>query len=238
MENDLTLLSQPAAPDAAPDSAQCGFSFPVSLTEEFRPRTLDQFVGLEKPRKIAASLIRQPKSCSLRFVGPSGTGKTTLALAIAALMPAELHHIPSKDCTLDTVNSVAAQCYRMPHDPWDITKNCKAHLVLVDEAHYMTRAAQTAFLSLLDATAFPPNTIFIFTMNTEDGLDAAFLSRSMPIEFSSYGIAREVTALLSRIWEAKAPAGSPAPNFARIVKDCSNNVRAALMALDVELMAA
>jgi replication-associated recombination protein RarA len=231
---ELTLSSEPSA-DAG---QQCGFSFPASLTEEYRPRTLDQFVGLEKPRKIAANLIRSPKSCALRFVGSSGTGKTTLALAIAAMMPAELHHIASKDCTLDNVNSVAAHCYRMPHDAWDITKNCKMHLILVDEADQMSRAAQIAFLSLLDATAFPPNTVFIFTMNTEENLEPRFLSRTMAVEFSSYGIAPQVTALLAKIWSVKAPSSATAPNFQRMVKDASNNVRAALMALDVELMAA
>ena len=101
----------------------------------------------------------------------------------------------------------------------------------------MTRPAQDAFLSILDGTEPPPATVFIFTMNSEDNLQPRFLSRTMPVEFSSYGIAGEVTALLARIWREKAPA-APAPNFARIVKDCSNNVRAALMALDVEIMAA
>jgi len=232
MELQLTSETSTAAP------AQCGFTFPASLTEEYRPRAIDQFVGLEKPRRIAANLIASPKSCALRFVGPSGTGKTTLALAIAALMPAELHHIASKDCTLDTVNSVVMSCYRMPHDPWDITRNCKMHLVLVDEADQMTRAAQIAFLSILDATQFPPNTVFIFTMNSEENLEPRFLSRTMAVEFSSYGIAPQVTALLARIWQEKAPQGSTAPNFQRIVKDASNNVRAALMTLDCELMAA
>ena len=230
-------LTSPSAPDSGLD-AQCGFSFPVSLTEEYRPRALDQFVGLEKPRRIAASLIRQPKSCSLRFIGPSGTGKTTLALAIAALMPAELHHIASKDCTLDTVNRVVSRCHTFPHDAWDITRQCKMHLVLVDEADLMTRPAQDAFLSILDGTEPPPATVFIFTMNSEENLAPRFLSRTLPVEFSSYGISGEVTALLARIWKEKAPATAPAPNFARMVKDCANNVRAALMALDVELMAA
>ena len=61
------------------------------------------------------------------------------------------------------------------------------HLVLVDEADKMSNAAQLHFLSKLDATAFPPQTIFVFTCNTTDGLEARFLSRTRQIEFSSYG---------------------------------------------------
>jgi replication-associated recombination protein RarA len=232
---ELELTATNSAPDAA---MQCGFDFPVSLTEEYRPRTLDQFIGLEKNRKIMANLVRQPKSCAFRFVGPSGTGKTTMALALAAMLPAELHHIASKDCTLETVNRVIGRCHTMPHDAWDIMKPCKMHLVLVDEADTMTKAAQDAFLSLLDATEFPPNTIFVFTMNSTDRLEDRFLSRTLPLEFSSYGIATEASDLLARIWREKTAPESKPPNFARMVKDSCNNVRDALMRLEVEIMAA
>lgn len=108
--------------------------------------------------------------------------------------------------------------------------------MLVDEADRMSNAAQLHFLSKLDATAFPPQTIFAFTCNTTDGLEPRFLSRTRQIEFSSYGLAGEATRLLESIWQSEAN-GAPAPNFARIVKDSSNNVRDALMCLETELLA-
>jgi DNA polymerase III delta prime subunit len=46
----------------------------------------------------------------------------------------------------------------------------RMHLVLIDEADGMTNPAQLALLSKLDATAFPPNTIFVFTCNGTDGV--------------------------------------------------------------------
>jgi hypothetical protein len=57
------------------------------------------------------------------------------------------------------------------------------------------------------------------------------------IDFPSYGMAAEVAQLLSSIWDAEAPPEAPKPNFARIVKDSTNNVRDSLMSLEVELMA-
>jgi hypothetical protein len=99
--------------------------------------------------------------------------------------------------------------------------------VLVDEADKMSNAAQLHFLSKLDATAFPPQTIFVFTCNTTDGLEARFLSRTRQIEFSSYGMASAASQLLE----------VSAPNFARIVEDSSNNIRDALMFLETELLA-
>jgi len=51
------------------------------------------------------------------------------------------------------------------------------------EADGMTNPAQLALLSKLDATAFPPNTIFVFTCNGTDGLEPRFISRCRTVEF-------------------------------------------------------
>ena len=102
----------------------------------------------------------------------------------------------------------------------------------------MSYPAQLAFLSKLDATAFPPNTIFVFTCNSTDNLEKRFLSRCRTIEFSSYGMANEIVGLLSAIWDKETDNPVERPNFQRIVKDATNNVRDALMTLEVELLAA
>src|ERR1039458_4685091 len=118
---------------------------------------------------------------------------------------------------------------------WYVPMSGGFHLVLVDEADKMSNAAQLHFLSKLDATAFPPQTIFVFTCNTTEGLEARFLSRTRQIEFSSYGMAAEATRLLEGIWQRETN-GASAPNFARIVKESSNNIRDALMCLEIELL--
>src|SRR2546427_11377198 len=100
----------------------------------------------------------------------------------------------------------------------------------------MTPAAQLALLSKLDATAFPPNTVFIFTCNSTDGLEPRFLSRCRVIEFSSYGMKGEIAAYLDKVWQGEGGNGN-APDFERLVKDSRNNVRDCLMRLEVELMA-
>jgi replication-associated recombination protein RarA len=212
-------------------SLQAGLAFPQSLTEKYRPLTIDAFVGLDKPKKILAKLVAKPFESAWLFVGPSGTGKTTMALALAAMIPAELHHIPSQECNLENIERVRRTCQYVPR------AGCKMHLVLIDEADQMTNAAQVSLLSKLDATNFPPNTIFVFTCNATDRLEPRFLSRMHTIEFSSYGISTDAAALLSRVWIAEA-GDTPGPNFARLVKDSANNVREALMRLETEIMAA
>jgi DNA polymerase III subunit gamma/tau len=205
------------------------FAFPRPLAEKYRPRTIGDFAGLEKPKRILSKFAANPYQSAWLFVGPPGVGKTTMALALAETLGAELHHIPSQQCNVAAVEDVIRQC-------WYVPVSGGLHLVLVDEADKMSNAAQLHFLSKLDATAFPPQTIFVFTCNATDGLEPRFLSRTRQIEFSSYGLAAEVARLLESIWQREAN-GASAPNFARIVKDSSNNVRDALMTLETELLA-
>jgi replication factor C small subunit len=204
-------------------------AFPQSLTEKYRPRTIGEFAGLEKPKKILAKFAANPYPSAWLFVGPPGTGKTMAALVLAETLRAEAHHIPSQQCNVANVEDVIRQC-------WYVPASGGFHLVLIDEADRMSNAAQLHFLSKLDATAFPPQTIFIFTCNSTDGLESRFLSRTRQIEFSSYGMAGDATRLLESVWQREAD-GSPAPNFARIVKESSNNVRDSLMRLETELLA-
>jgi replication-associated recombination protein RarA len=212
---------------------QSALEFPRPLVDKYQPQRVEEFL-CEKPRKVMSGFLRNPYPSAWFFLGASGTGKTTMALAVAKQVPAELHHIASKECNLETVQAVAQRCYWMPRmqDDW---KPCKLHLVLVDEADQMSPAAQLAFLSLLDATRWPPNTMFIFTGNSVAGLEARFMSRVKLIEFSSYGLNNAIAALLARVWAIEA-GDAPAPNFQRVVKDSKNNVRDALNTLEVELM--
>jgi replication-associated recombination protein RarA len=211
---------------------QSDLDFPVALTERYRPHSIADFVGLTKPKALCAKLAASPFPSAWLFVGPSGTGKTTMAMALAEMIPAEVHHIPSQECNLENIERVRRTCQYVP------AAGFKMHLVLIDEADRMTDAAQVSLLSKLDSTNFPPNTIFIFTSNDSTRLESRFLSRLRIVEFSSYGIAAEASSLLERIWIENAPPAAATPNFARIVKESSNNVREALMRLETELMLA
>jgi replication factor C small subunit len=213
-------------------SNQIALGFPEPLTEKYRPRTIDAFVGLEKVRKVMTKLAANPFPSAWLMVGPSGTGKSTMALALADAIPAELHHIPSQECNLETIERVRRICQYVP------MAGRRMHLVLVDEADRMTDAAQVSLLSKLDSTNFPPATIFIFTCNDTTRLEPRFLSRLSVLEFSSYGIAKDTAELLGRVWDAETDNPVERPNFARIVKESNNNVREALNRLQVEIMMA
>ena len=205
------------------------FTFPQPLAEKYRPRSIADFVGLERPKKILGQFAANPYQSAWLFVGPPGVGKTSMALALAAQICAEIHHIPSQKCNAQAIDDTCRMCAYVP-------LSGGFHLVIVDEADRMTPAAQLALLSKLDATDAPPNTIWVFTCNATDGLEPRFLSRTRQIEFSSYGLANEAARLLESIWQREAN-GAAAPNFARIVKESANNLRDALMCLETELLA-
>jgi len=203
-----------------------------SLTEKYRPTSLDGFLGLDKPKAILRKLAANPYASAWLFRGDPGLGKTTAALAFAASIRAEVHHVPSQECNLDTLRDVIARCHYMPRI------GCAWHVILIDEADQMTRAAQLFLLSKLDATDFPPQTIFIFTCNSSETLEERFLSRCRPVDFSSYGNAKETAEFVELVWSMEAPDAAAKPNFARLVKDAKGNIRAALMALENELLLA
>ena len=213
-------------------SLQPGLAFPQSLTETYKPRVLADFVGLTKQKAILDKLTVAPRPCGLLFVGGPGTGKTTMAFAYARAIGAEIHHVPSQDCNLEELQRVSAMCHRVPYD-FQTGTACKWHVVIIDEADEMSRAAQTFLLSRLDGSNACPTTIWILTANGEDKFEPRFLSRLIKLpKFNSYGAGEDIRALLTRIWKEKSN-GASEPDFARMT---TGNVREALQALEVELL--
>jgi len=227
----VSLFDNMPMAGSSPVSEQVGFTFPASLAERYRPHSFSEFVGLDKPKKILAKFAEAPYPSAWLFVGPSGTGKTSMALAFCEAIRGELHHIPSQQCNVETIENVIRQCHYVP------STGKSFHVVLADEGDKMSKAAQLHLLSKLDATAFPPSTIFIFTANATEGLEDRFLSRTRQIAFQSHGMAEQTAKLLETIWEREAGQADK-PNFLRIVRESQNNVRDALMSLETEILAA
>ena len=214
---------------------QPGFAFPEPLSDKYKPKRVAEFL-VAFPRNVMLSLLRNPKPSAWYFLGPSGLGKTEMAMAFGNELPAHVYHIASKDCDLAKVRWIKERVAYVPGDVMNPGVKPLMYLFIIDEADSMTRDAVNAFLSLLDGSGRPGNAIFIFTGNAQpDDPSGRFMSRVKMLPFSKEGMSGEIVKLLTTIWAQEA-GDAPAPNFARLVKDSKNNIRDAVNTLEIELM--
>jgi replication-associated recombination protein RarA len=214
------------------------FQFPESLTDRYRPRRVDDFCGIPQVKTVLKNFLKNPRSSVWLFFGPSGRGKTRMGMAIRDYLNAELHHIPSRNCDKQTIEETVSMCHRVP---WVMFgpgagKPCRFHLILVDEIDRASPVAQDSLLSLTDETAFPPQTIFIFTANDTERLEPRLLSRMHRLNFDAEGMNTALPKYLARV-AAKEKCKAKL-DFSRLARDVDYNVRDALMKLEIELMGA
>lgn len=200
----------------------------MQLVDKYKPTKLADFVGMNRARAVLSKFAADPYPSAWLFLGPSGLGKTTMSLALADELAAEVHHVASKSCDLDTVNDICHHCHYIP-------MLGKWHSVIVDEADQMSHAAQLAFLSKLDGTQSPPNTIFLFTANDTALLKDRFLSRCRTLIFSSDDLLAPLSQFLRNVYRREAP-NQPEPDYRAIARQSGLNIRQALMNLELEII--
>lgn len=203
----------------------------MQLTEKYRPKRIRDFAGLARAKAIMSRVVAQPQSGAYLLTGASGTGKSAMALAVANELGAQVTHVPSGQCNLETVKRICDDCHytsMFNASPWKV--------LIIDEADQMTTAAQLAFLSRLDSTNPIPNAIVLFTSNSTAKLEDRFLSRCKVIEFDGAVDAKEFGDLLYSIWFDEAPTHATAPMMHKIIADAGCNVRRALNEIELELM--
>ena len=221
------------------------------LTVKYHPQQISDFIGLDNVKPVLLSYIASPQPQVFLFEGPSGTGKTSMAFALAKAlgvhegMIARTHALR---CNLEWVKKISSDCDFHPTlgNWW---------FYLIDEAEEMTRPAQIDLLNILDPP--PPRGIFVFTANlpekvvkvvqgengekkekveTIDKLETRFRSRCCQLLFSSFNLRQDIAKRLAYIWDQEAPPGTPPPNFELIAKDSRNNIRDAYNELEQRLL--
>lgn len=131
------------------------------LITRYRPVSLDEMTG-HKEAIAALRRVLVSDTCPHAFLitGPSGCGKTTTARIIADQLGADLHEFDGATNTgIDAVKDLIEMGQYK-----SMTNATGRKLVLIDEAHAISRSAATALLKTLEE---PPNHLYFALCTTE-----------------------------------------------------------------------
>jgi len=205
----------------------------MQLYEKYRPKTLADFIGQDKIKKQVASLMARPgwDRDAIWIQGPSGTGKTTLAWIIAQSISDDFFTIEldGDKCNVQAVRDLE---YTLSLG----TSKGQWRVVIVNEAHSMSRQAVQAWLTLLER--LPRHALIIFTTTEtlqEDlfgNFSGPFGSRCKLFSFTNQGLAQDMAKRAQEIAQAEGLDGQPLPKYVRLVQDCRNNMRQVLQRID------
>jgi replication factor C small subunit len=129
----------------------------VMWVEKYRPKTLDDVVGLKDIVDSLKAFMRNPKTMPhLLFAGIPGTGKTTIALCIARELFGQnwktftLELNASDERGIDTVRDRIKDFSRYSRAAFG---NVPFALVILDESDQMTGPAQTALRRIMETSS-------------------------------------------------------------------------------------
>lgn len=170
-----------------------------SLTLKYRPRTFSDIVGQKPVRAVIKQMVLQDQlPPAILFLGPRGTGKTTTARILAAALNCQQRE-SADPCTvcpsckgvevgnspdfleIDAASNGLVGDIRSLREAVLYSVSGAYRVVVLDEAHSMSREAFNALLKTLEEP--PPKTIFML-LTTEPGkILETVLSRCMTFDF-------------------------------------------------------
>ena len=145
--------------------------------ERYRPQTVDECILPARIINLVKENIKENQISNYLFGGHHGTGKTTLALAIANDIGCDVMVINASDESgIDTIRTKLTQFAS------SVSLDGKPKIAVLDEADGLTPAAQWSLRGFIEK--YSKNCRFIFTCNFKNKIIPALSqSRLSPIDF-------------------------------------------------------
>lgn len=190
------------------------------LYRKYRPTGFDEVIGQEHiVQTLKNAITHGAVAHAYLFVGPRGTGKTTLAriLAKAVNCPEAVKHKgePCNECqncqdissgrALDIIEIDAAsnrgidEIRELREGARLSPTQMKYKVYIIDEAHQLTKEAFNALLKTLEEP--PAHVIFILATTSADKMPPTILSRVQRFDFKKFSVAQieaKLTAILAK----------------------------------------
>jgi len=208
------------------------------LYEKYRPRTWADLVGQDKAVRQARRIIERPGfdrgAFWIECAGEhnSGVGKTSLAWLIARHLADDFFITAWNGAKLDK-----SAVHKIEQDSQFSTWGDKRfRVVIVDEAHAISQGAVDALLPFLEA--LPAHFVMIFTTTRAVDRDlfgddsGPFASRCFQIRLTNQGLCRPLAERAKWIAEQENLDGKPIESYVKLIRDCGNNMRAALQRIE------
>lgn len=216
------------------------------LANKYRPVTFADVVGQSHIKPILQAIVASGEvPPALIFSGTRGVGKTTCARIFAAALNCQnpdngdscgtcaqcmavRNFNSSSVLEIDAASSGGVNEVRKIKDLCHYGHEGEWRVILLDEAHSMSKEAYNALLKILEEP--PTKTVFVLVTTEPEKIIGTVRSRSMPFEFRRVKLS-DLASRLRHIAETEGIEGDD-ELFSEISKSAQGGLRDAVMLLD------